>query len=398
MLTRRNFLQRVPLVALAPHVPAFLAQTAMAAGADRDERILVVVQLEGGNDGLNTVVPFGDDGYARNRRQLRLPADRLIRVGDGVGLHPRMIEIGQKFDDGQVAIVQGVGYPNPSRSHFRSMAIWQSGNLDAIEGVTSAGWLGESVGQKSRASQAKLGADIIYVGGGDVPVACRGRRCTSIAMTDASEMTLRDGTGTVENRGNSQGDSVATSSDREDVSSFVNQSVLQAYASAQEVAMLSDARSASAQFGSQLNAQLQWIADMIKAGAGARVYYTSQPGYDTHANQLSQHAGLLGDLSQSTAAFVGTLRDAGLGDQVLVMVFSEFGRRVEENGSEGTDHGTAGPVFLIGDAVHGGLHGASPSLDDLEDGDLKFEMDFRNIYATVIDRWLDVPRPDSLLG
>lgn len=385
MISRRDFLQSSALVALAPTIPSFLARTARAADADRDAPVLVVIQLDGGNDGINTVVPYADEGYAASRKELRLSADDLIKVGDGIGLHPRLRSVSEFLGDGRLAIVQGVGYPNPNRSHFESMAIWQSALLDAGD-QDGSGWLGRSL---STADRAALGPDTIYVGAEELPVALRGRRCQSvtIASEDDLHLTLAE-----------LGQSDAAPGDDSDLSSFVERSMLQAYASARELSTNGSAASDVRYPSSKLASQLKLVSQLMKSGAAARVYYTSQGGYDTHAVQLPTHANLLGELSSSLKAFLDDLKATRLDQRVLVLAFSEFGRRVQENGSLGTDHGTAGPVFLAGAKVEAGLHGPAPSLTDLADGDLKHAIDFRQVYATVLDEWLELPRPRGLMG
>ena len=187
MLTRRGLLKRSALLSLAPAVPGFLSRTAMAARPDRDGRILVVVQLDGGNDGINTVVPFGDEEYARHRRELRLPTDRLCKLTDHVGLHPAMRRAADLVEDGRLAIVQGVGYPNPDRSHFRSMAIWQTAQLDHKGRRSTAGWAGPSTAPPA---SSPTGPSAVFVGDRDLPRALRGRRTVTASFADPADLSL----------------------------------------------------------------------------------------------------------------------------------------------------------------------------------------------------------------
>ena len=384
MITRRRFLQSSALVSLSPTIPTFLANTLSAAEAKQDDRILVVIQLDGGNDGINTLVPLKDEGYAANRKVLRLPAKDLIKLTDDVGFHPRLRSASELFHDGRLAVVQGVGYPNPNRSHFRSMAIWHSASFDEQD-HDGPGWLGQAISAKK---QQTLGPDVIHVGVEALPVALRGRRCvaTSIANSADMELTLSE-----------LGGHPVVAGSGDNVSDFVSRSVLQAYASANELSRSAPAQGDAPRYpGSQLSRRLKLIGQMIKSGGAARVYYTSQGGYDTHAVQLPTHADLLGELSSSLKAFLNDMQAAGLEERMLVMAFSEFGRRVAENGSLGTDHGTAGPVFLAGGAVKPGLIGDTPSLTNLVGGDLQHGIDFRSIYTTVLDNWLQIPPPAHL--
>jgi len=391
MLTRRSLLKRSAMLSLAPTVPGFLSRTAMAAQPERDGRILVVVQLDGGNDGINTVVPFGDEEYARHRKELRIPTDRVCKLTDRVGLHPAMRAAADMIHDGRLAIVQGVGYPNPDRSHFRSMAIWQTAQPDN-PGPEFHGWLGralDGIGAGKPAS-APLGPSAVFIGERDLPRALRGRRTVTASFADPSDLALAVPAAAVASPVRSAGD---------DLSAFVNRTVTNAYTTAEQLAHCAGRTSSTnARYPDcDLGRHLDLVARSIKAGASARVYYTIQSGYDTHALQLPAQAQLLGDLARSIRALLDDLAAAKLADGVLLMAFSEFGRRPNENGSFGTDHGTAGPVFLAGSKAKAGLIGETPRLGELVDGDLKWSIDFRRVYATLLDRWLGLPA-EAVLG
>jgi uncharacterized protein (DUF1501 family) len=389
MPSRRDFLRvglrGSSLIALAPTVPGFLARTARGAYADRDGRVLVVIQLDGGNDGINTVVPFADEGYARHRKALRLPKDQLIKIDDCVGLHPAMREAGKLVESGRLAIVPGVGYPNPSRSHFRSMAVWQTGRLDP-EDQGGPGWIGRGLD----AAGAGGRGESLFIGSGAPPAALRGRRAVAQALERMEDLVLAP---QVEpNRG------ALADEPGDDLAAFVRRSTLDAYTAADRLAGLTRNRDTEARYpATGLADRLRTIARLLKGGYAARVFYTTQGGYDTHAGQLFPHAQRLGELSGALRAFLDDLAGGGLADRVLVLGFSEFGRRVSENGSAGTDHGTAGPVLLAGTAVRPGLAGPYPSLTDLEAGDLKMSVDFRRVYATVCEDWLGL-HADPALG
>jgi uncharacterized protein (DUF1501 family) len=383
MFTRRDFLKTSTLLALAPTVPGFLAQTARASNVERDGRVLVVIQLDGGNDGINTVVPFADEGYAKHRKTLRLRKDRLVKVNDTVGLHPSMDGFGKLLEAGQLAIAQGVSYPNPNRSHFQSMAIWHTARLDA-EQQSGLGWLGRGL------DEAK-GASSLMVGGGPPPVALRGRRAIASAIERLEDFTLAAGADPRK--------ALTKNEPADDLSAFVRRSMLDAYATADRLKATANPKDSDARYPrNALGSRLQLIARLLKVGVGARVYYTTQGGYDTHYSQLFTHANLLFEFSSAVKAFLDDLAASSLADRVAVLCFSEFGRRVPENGSAGTDHGTAGPVFLAGKGVKPGLVGATPSLLDLEDGDLKVGLDFRRIYAAVLEDWLALPTKTALAG
>jgi uncharacterized protein (DUF1501 family) len=397
-LTRRRFLQAslaaAPLVALAPTVPLFLADSVRAGGKEPSGRVLVVVELAGGNDGINTVVPFADEGYARARKKLHLPRQELVRLNDEVGLHPSLAPLAKSWDSGCLAVVQGVGYPNPSRSHFVSQAVWHTGRPDG-RGRHGVGWLGRALDQAPGG-----GGQAVYVGGGPVHVAVCGqaRSCLSFDRPEdirlAAELPRRGPAALVP----------AGAPEGEDLLAFTRRVALDAYAGAEQLGRPGPVTSASAYPATALGQQLRTAAGMIKAGVRAAVYYVIQGGeeangsYDTHYGQAPRQAGLLDALASAWGSFLDDLAAARLADRVALLAYSEFGRRVEENASGGTDHGTAGPVLVAGGAVRGGLVGTTPRLLDLEDGDLKAGLDFRQVYATALEDWLGLPSQAVLAG
>jgi uncharacterized protein (DUF1501 family) len=387
MLSRRTFLQASTLIALAPTVPGFLARTARAAEPDRDGRILVVVQLDGGNDGINTVVPFADDGYAKHRKVLRLPRETLLKVNDKVGLHPSLGGAGKLLESGRLAVVQGVGYPNPNRSHFESMAIWHSARLDPDE-RHALGWLGRALDDRKRREPGT--PDSVFVGGAQLPAALRGRRCVASALTRPEDFVLAPEVKTKPG---------TDATPQDDLAAFVRRAALDAHATADRMAELVRGKADGAGYpATELAGGLRLVARLIKGEAGTRIYYARQSGYDTHSAQLGTHANLLGELGGALQAFLDDLASAKLAGRVVVLAFSEFGRTVQENGSAGTDHGTAGPVLLAGPAVRAGLVGDTPSMTELDakHGDLKVGLDFRRVYATLLDDWLGLPARAAL--
>jgi uncharacterized protein (DUF1501 family) len=384
MITRRNLLKGSAFLSLSPVVPGFLERTARAADTNQGRRVLVMIQLDGGNDGINTVVPFGDEAYARCRRELRLPADKLLKIGKGLGLHPSMRAAADLLESGRLAIVQGVGYPNPNRSHFESMNIWQTARVGK-PGPEQLGWLGRAL---DKAGQ-EISPSAVFVGEQNLPLALFARRATSASFADASDLVM-----TLPPPPSSSADS------GDDLAAFVNRAVTSAYATAAEIeAASARGRDRSTRYPETgLAVRLELVARSIKAGLPARVFYVIQPGYDSHAVQLPTQAQLLREFSGAVKAFLDDLTASRLADDVVVLAFSEFGRRPEENGSLGTDHGTAGPVFVAGKAVNPGLVGKTPLLGDLEDGNLKWSIDFRSVYATLLNEWLHVPAADVLGG
>jgi uncharacterized protein (DUF1501 family) len=374
MLTRRSFLKSSPLLALAPTVPAFLTRTARAAGPKADARALVVVQLDGGNDALNTVVPFADPEYAKLRPRLKQDPKQLVKLNDALGLHPALKPLDKLWDGGQLAVVPGVGYPNPNRSHFQSMAIWHTARFGEEETRSSYGWLGRALDEGGGGS---------CVVGNEAPQAVRGRRAGVVSLTRVEDLVLADPAAVEAAAG--------PASPADDLLAFVRRQTVDAAAGAEKVAALARDTSDAGYPATALGQKLRLVSRLLKAGAAARVYYTAQSGYDTHAAQQFAHVNLLSGFAGAVAAFFADLAAAKLADRVALLAFSEFGRTIKENGSAGTDHGTAGCTFVAGPGVKGGVHGTSPSLTDLAEGEPKMTTDFRRVYAATLSDWLGLP-------
>jgi uncharacterized protein (DUF1501 family) len=372
-------------------------------GVDQD-RVLVVVQLSGGNDGLNTVVPFGDPLYYRARPSIGVPEQSVLRLGevDGVGLHPSLAAVKELYDDGQCALVQGVGYPNPNRSHFKSMDIWHTADTSG----TGDGWLGryvdaECVGfGKGESGTAEGGAagtrpEPPISLGREAPLATQGRTVKPVSfetpdlfrwtggdvhesLTDPYHEIARR----VEHADESQADSNA---------SFLMRTALDAQVSSETIRRAVSARPLVNYPRTQLAQQLSMVGNMIRAGMKTRVYYVTHGGFDTHAGQggeRGRHAQLLQQFAEAVRSFYADLRAQDNDRRVMTMSFSEFGRRVGQNASGGTDHGTAAPMFLFGPMVKAGVHSVHPSLSNLDQGDLIYNTDFRQVYADVLEGWM----------
>jgi uncharacterized protein (DUF1501 family) len=382
MLSRRDFLSRSALVALTPTVPLFLTRSLRAATPKPDGRVLVIIQLDGGNDGVNTVVQFKDEGYQKARKALRLQEKQLHKIDDKTALHPQLGDAMKLLDSKRLAIIQGVGYPNPNRSHDRSMAIWQTARFDPEE-HKSYGWIGRALDVHADPS--------LFIGTTSVPVALRGRRSAASALSRLEEFNLTGEASAVRK--------MAAPASAEDLSDYVQRSFLDAYTTSDRLAEVAKVKEGGVSYPSSgLGQRLQLVARLLKAGFASRVYYTSQGSYDTHAAQLFTHANLLNELGNSLRAFLDDLKAAKLDDRVAVLIFSEFGRQVRENASAGTDHGTAAPVFLAGPSVKSGLFGTPLNLLDLVGNAPKMTMDFRRVYAAVLEDWLGVPSKDTLGG
>ena len=392
MLSRRDFLGRSALVALAPTVPMFLARSLRAAEPRPDGRVLVVVQLDGGNDGLNTIVPFKDDGYLANRKVLRLPQERLLKIDEQTALHPSLGAAMKLLESRRLTIVQGVGYPNPSRSHARDMATWQTARPDPEE-HKGYGWLGRVLDRDPAPS--------LFVGISALPIALRGRRTAAAVMSRPEEFHLLGDAVAMRAMARTarSGEEVSKGAIRDDLSAYIERTFLDAYSTCDRLNELARTPDTGTRYPTTgLATRLQLIARLLKINFATRVYYTTQGGYDTHGQQLQVHADLLGELGGALLAFLDDLASAGLAERVAVLLFSEFGRQVQENASGGTDHGTAGPVFLAGSRVRSGLMGTPPNLLELEDNAPKMTMDFRRVYATVLEDWLGVPSKEALGG
>ncbi len=394
MLTRRNFLSQnlagLGVVPLTTGIPLFMTQSLSATQRRaHDGRMLVVIELDGGNDGINTVVPYTDDGYARYRRRLRIQTDQLIKLDDHVGLHPALRGMADLWEEGRLSIVQGVGYPNPNRSHFQSMAVWHTARLNARQ-QTGLGWIGRGLDQVRPQPDAPMAMN---VGQQSLPVALRGRRARSSSIHRLEQFDLPHDRRTL---ALAEPDAAGQ---QDALQKFVYRAAWDAARTVEQLREVSQADPVTERYPeTALARNLKLTARLIRADIGIQAFYTQQSGYDTHAGQMPQHAALLRELGDALKAFFSDLEAAGLAERVLVLAFSEFGRRVQENVSHGTDHGTAGPVFLAGPAAKSGLVGKTPSLQDLEDGDLKMSVDFRPVYATILEDWLQVPSQPTLGG
>jgi uncharacterized protein (DUF1501 family) len=379
MLTRRTFLKTTSLLALAPTLPGFLAKTARAADPMRDGRVLVVVQLDGGNDALNTVVPHADPQYVKLRPTLKIAAKDVVKINDTVGLHPSLKPLDALLQQGQLAVIPGVTYPNPNRSHFRSMAIWQTAKFDPEE-HKGYGWLGRALDT--------VGGSSALVGNGAIPTTLRARRSAAVALTRPDDLLLSDPATAKHALG---------AETKDDLLDFVRRQAVDGYGAAEKMSHL--AKDSDATYpNSRLGERLRLAAGLLKSDMGARVIYTLHGSYDTHAAQNFTHSNLLREFGDAVQAFFADLQQAKLADRVLLLAFSEFGRTIKENGSAGTDHGTTGCVFVAGAGVKGGLIGTMPSLTDLDQGEPKMTTDFRRIYATVLDQWLNCPSEPVLGG
>jgi uncharacterized protein (DUF1501 family) len=399
--TRREFLQVIGasgLVSLGGLPPRFLSRALADEAASRtDQRVLVLIQLAGGNDGLNTVVPYAEDAYRRARPALAIGEGSVLKLNNEFGLHPSLDGLQKLWDAGRLGIVHGVGYPQPDRSHFRSMDIWHTANPEVAQPQT--GWVGRTLDLSAESPHGLREA--VAIGLDRLPLALVGNRVVSPMVKNLDAFKLN------EPNGKSGGHPLRTSTWKQaaDAKSaagseldFLRRSANASLASADRLKSLGNTYKTSVDYPSTGLAQrLKLVAQMIAAELPARVYFVSLDGFDTHAQQLPGHAVLMSELSGAISAFVADLEEHALSQRVMTATFSEFGRRLAENGSLGTDHGAASSMFVVTPG-RGGMFGQVPSLYDLDDGDPKFTTDFRRVYATFLEKWLKVDATPALGG
>jgi uncharacterized protein (DUF1501 family) len=359
-----------------------------------NDGILVLLTLYGGNDGLNTVIPYENGSYLGGRATLGYQPDQVLPLGDGLGLHPNLKQLKGLWDTRRLAIVRGVGYPNPDRSHFRSMDIWQSA-MPEEQVVT--GWVGRWLDLSGNDPLRAVSV------GGSLPRSFGGEKAAGAAVP-VGELTL-PGSPAVRSAFAAVSQPSAGASP---LAARVAQSGKDLLAVDDAIAHLlagqpdngeAAAGSTSLEGTGGANAllpQLQLVAKLVKAGSPTRVYGVSLGGFDTHANEKETHARLLADVDEAVGAFFKSLEGSPQAGRVVLVAYSEFGRRVAANGSNGTDHGTAAPMFVAGVPVKGGFYGEEPSLTDLDNGDLKFTTDFRSVYATLLEELIGVEAKASL--
>lgn len=429
MKTRRDFLRSTVLGASAAWtVPMFVERTfgqlhdqakdlAIQPITGKDNTILIVLQLAGGNDGLNTLVPYADDTYHKSRPRLAKSAKQIIKLNDHVGLNNSLPFLGSLFDQGELGIVQGVGYPNPNRSHFVSTSIWETADT---QNRSNTGWLGRYFDNSCPGADPTVGISFNKTqpesfGAKKNPGIClnspelyrwiHGGGQQAKAEEFFSDLNQPDHDDNYEDAP-SDGGSIAmpaggkTGGIRgEGNLAFLERVALDAQVSSKKILELAAKHRTSVRYdGTPLSRNLNLVARMIAGGMPTRVYYVSHGGFDTHNQQINSHDRLLGQLDSALKSFFTDLKQQGNDKRVVLMTFSEFGRRVSENASAGTDHGKASCLFLAGPGIRGGLHGKHPSLTDLAEGDIKHTVDFRSVYGSVLQDWLKAPALKPILG
>lgn len=396
-VTRRKFLTMTAGAVAAGALAPILSEDEIASAAitrplAAGTPILVMVTLYGGNDGLNTVIPYTDSIYFASRPDISYKAETLLPLDAELALNPAMKGLKVLWDQRKVAIVRGVGYPNPDRSHFSSMAKWQTASPARH---INTGWLGRWIDSQAEDSMlaislgsvlpplfagAKRSGSVLPLGGLVIPKGSIGNNCQQLSKVSRSDSSLM---------------AAAATSMRNlfSVSSTV-QPILKE--PAPKNPDLPTVNGGNAGGDSNLSQQLDVVAKLIAAGSPTRVWSVSLGGFDTHANEANAQAELLGVVSDSISRFMGQLKSTSRASDVVMVVYSEFGRRVAGNGSQGTDHGTSGPMFVVGEKVSGGFYGDQPSLKNLVNGDLAVTTDFRDVYATILEKVLNSPAEQTL--
>ena len=377
--TRRSFLvngARVTALGLCATDLAVAGSLARTRG-NRRRRALVVVQLSGGNDGLNTVAPIAQDAYYRLRPTLAIGRGAVRPLDDAHGFHPALAGLAELWADGRVALVHGVANPEPDRSHFRALEVWHTAEPFAPAG--RVGWLGRLADQ----IDDPHGMPALALGAGELPLSMRGVRTVAPTVREAGGFRLE-----ALDDDFAAARAALLASEREGDRAFLAAAARSTYDAVRRMSEL-DARPSPVEYPDQaLARELALVARLVDGGFGARIFHLTLDGFDTHARQAPVHEDLLRRLSSALAAFQRDLEARGVADDVLTLVFSEFGRRVRENGSFGTDHGVGAPLFVIGTRVRAGAHGTPPDLDRLVDGDVPGTTDFRAVYSALERTWM----------
>ena len=330
------------------------------------EQCLVFIQLNGGNDGLNTFIPYDNPLYYELRSKIALSKDNIISKNNGMAFHPALKNLAEIQQKGDLTILQNVGYPEPNRSHFRSQEIWQTAS--ASNHYLNEGWLGRYLDLQCKEHQPTAGINLDAIDN----LALKGNEPNFITVKDPNRFKIR----------NDKEENIKLSDNPQlDFVRKIANSVTEGAAEIQQA--LTKSTTEVSYPKTNLGKNLEWIARLIKGNLNSKVYYTSQNGYDTHDNQLAIHQRNLEELDTAVFSFYSDLKTANLLQNVTLVVFSEFGRRVKDNGN-GTDHGTAAPMFIIGGSNQGKVLGNNPNLSDLQEGDLKYQIDFRSVYAALL--------------
>nr|MBK9652227.1 DUF1501 domain-containing protein [Bacteroidota bacterium] len=380
-MNRRDFIKQSALVSGSILLPSFLKPLS-ALGNSTGNKKLVVIQLSGGNDGLNTIVPYRNDIYYKVRPSISIAKDTVLKLNDELGFNPALKPLKSLFDAGNMCIINGVGYPNPDKSHFRSMDIWQSASSSSE--VISTGWLGRYLDSNC---DGCIQPHHAIETDDSLSLALKGAARKGMAIKEPAQLSRVANEPFIKNVCSA----VQTNMLTDDNLGYLYKTLIESEQSANYVYSKVKTQKNIAEFDKEKFSQsMSLISRFILSGLSTKVYYTSIGSFDTHANQNNQQDRLLGQFAQGVKSFMDDIEQSSFKDDVLIMVFSEFGRRVAQNAGQGTDHGTASNMFLIGHNLKKqGLYNNPSNLQNLIDGDLIYDVDFRDVYATVLNKWLD---------
>lgn len=380
-MRRREFIKQTSIASSLVLVPSFVNAFDNLLQNELGHKRLVIIQLDGGNDGLNTIIPFRNDIYYKNRPSLAIKGNDLIKATDDIGFHSSLKPLKRLYDNGYVSIINNVGYPNPNRSHFRPMDIWQTAS-HSNQSLTS-GWIGRYLDFYGKAPYDAIEVDE------SLSLAMKGETLSAIATNNAQRLFRTSQEPYFKKIIKHRSDAHLS----EHNLGYLYKALIAAESSAKYIYETSKTFSSKQTYpNTQFSKQLKTTAEFINSGLQTKVYYTSLGGFDTHANQANNQSRLLSQYAEGVEAFVNDLKHNGTFKDTLILTFSEFGRRVKQNAAYGTDHGTANNVFIIGENLKKqGFYNELSKLEDLDNnGDLKFEVDFRTIYATILNKWLNV--------
>jgi len=389
-LTRRKFIQLGSLASASLMVPKLLKGFELSPLAPAGNKVLLVIQLSGGNDGLNTIIPYRNDIYYKNRPLIGIARDKALSLTDDVGISPALKTVKQLYDDGHVSIVNNVGYHAPNRSHFRSMDIWQTAS--SANEVLASGWLGRYLDNVY--DRCDMNNALAIEVDDTLSLAMKGEVKNAIAAKNVEQFHSAAANGYFKK--------LATHEDEHEAepAAYLYKTLRETTSAADYIYAQSRIYKTRAAYpDTEIGKRMKTIGSLIVSNAKTNVYYISHGSFDTHVNQNERQQRLFGQLDAALAALVEDLKSNNRFEDVLIMTFSEFGRRVSQNASKGTDHGTANNMlFISGGLKKAGLYNAMPCLTDLDDGDLKYDIDFRQVYATVLDNWLSANSRDILGG
>ena len=380
-MKRRQFIKQSSLASSLFFVPNFVRAFENVASSKLGFKRLVILQLSGGNDGLNSIIPFTNDIYYRSRSTIAIAKNNVLKCTDELGFHESLLPLKQLYDEGYVSIINNVGYPNPNRSHFRATDIWQTAS--GSEQYLQSGWIGRYLDENAKKSHQAIEMD------DSLSLALKGEFLNGLAVKNPRTLFRTSQDPYFKKVLNHYNDSHLS----EHNLGYLYKSMISAHSSAKYIFETTRTSSSNQKYpNNDFGRQLKTIAEFINSGIETKVYYSSLDGFDTHANQVNTQKRLLKNYADGVFALVEDLKQNNTFKDTLILTFSEFGRRVKQNAGNGTDHGSANNVFIIGEHLKKpGFYNNLANLQDLDDnGDIKFEIDFRTIYATVLSKWLEV--------